>query len=69
MGATGPSDIYKLVKMIMERNYQPVIIFAFSKRECEALGQQMARLDFNNGAVAHLAAYSNDCYALTSHAA
>ena len=35
--------------MIMERNYQPVIIFAFSKRECEALGQQMARLDFNTG--------------------
>lgn len=33
--------------MIMERNYQPVIVFAFSKRECENLGQQMSKLDFN----------------------
>jgi len=49
--------------MIMERNYQPVIIFAFSKRECEALGQQMARLDFNNGALAHLPAYLKGCHA------
>jgi ATP-dependent RNA helicase DOB1 len=31
------SDIYKMVKMIMERNYDPVIVFAFSKKECEAL--------------------------------
>ena len=27
------SDIYRLVKMIMERNYEPVICFAFAKRE------------------------------------
>ena len=46
-GNRGPSDIYKIIKMIMERNYQPVIVFAFSKRECENLGQQMAKLDFN----------------------
>ena len=45
----GPSDIYKIVRMIMERNYQPVIIFAFSKRECESLGLQMSKLDFNDG--------------------
>jgi ATP-dependent RNA helicase DOB1 len=44
----GPSDIYKIIKMIMERNYEPVIAFAFSKRECEAMALQMARLDFNN---------------------
>lgn len=29
-------DCFKIVKMIMERNYQPVIVFSFSKRECEA---------------------------------
>jgi len=45
----GPTDIYKIVRMIMERNYQPVIIFAFSKRECESLGLQMSKLDFNDG--------------------
>ena len=33
-GGSG-SDCYKIVKMIMERNYEPVIVFAFSKRECE----------------------------------
>lgn len=29
---TGPSDIFKIVRMIMERHYEPVIIFSFSKR-------------------------------------
>lgn len=43
----GVSDIYKLVKMIMAKNLNPVIIFAFSKRECEALAQQMSKLDMN----------------------
>ncbi|ORX69156.1 antiviral helicase [Linderina pennispora] len=41
------SDIYKIVKMIMTRNYQPVIVFCFSKRECEGLALQMSKLDFN----------------------
>lgn len=44
-GAQGPSDIFKLVRMLMERNYDPVIIFSFSKRECEALSLQMNKLD------------------------
>ncbi|KAK4052639.1 ATP-dependent RNA helicase mtr4 [Microbotryomycetes sp. JL221] len=47
-GATkGPSDIYKIVKMIMVKNYNPVIVFAFSKRECEGLALQMSKLEFN----------------------
>ncbi|KAJ2159133.1 ATP-dependent RNA helicase mtr4 [Coemansia sp. RSA 552] len=41
------SDIYKIVKMIMARNYHPVIVFCFSKRECEGLALQMSKLDFN----------------------
>lgn len=41
------SDIYKIVKLIMTRNLNPVIIFAFSKRECESLAMQMSKLDFN----------------------
>lgn len=32
----------------MTRNLNPVIIFAFSKRECEALAMQMSKLDFNS---------------------
>lgn len=43
-----PSDIFKLVKMIMLRQFDPVIVFSFSKRECEGLAMQMAKLDLNN---------------------
>jgi ATP-dependent RNA helicase DOB1 len=35
--------------MIMMKNYHPVIVFSFSKRECEALALQMSKLDFNDG--------------------
>lgn len=47
-GNAGPSDIYKIVKMIMVKNYNPVIVFAFSKRECESLALQMSKLEFNS---------------------
>lgn len=46
---SGPSNVFKIVKMIMERNFQPVIIFSFSKKECEAYALQVAKLDFNTG--------------------
>ena len=36
--------------MIMERKFQPVIVFSFSKKECEAYALQMSKLDFNTGA-------------------
>lgn len=48
---TGPSNVFKIVKMIMERNFQPVIIFSFSKKDCEAYALQMTKLDFNTGTV------------------
>lgn len=44
----GGSDIYKIVKMIMERKYQPVIVFSFSRRECEQHAMSMSKLDFNS---------------------
>lgn len=48
----GPRDknqtnIFNIVKMIMERNFAPVIIFSFSKKDCELYALQMAKLDFN----------------------
>ncbi|KFK39917.1 hypothetical protein AALP_AA3G305800 [Arabis alpina] len=46
-GAGGDSDVYKIVKMIMERQFQPVIIFSFSRRECEQHALSMSKLDFN----------------------
>ena len=33
--------------MIMERNFAPVIVFSFSKKDCEAYALQMAKLEFN----------------------
>ncbi|KAL0412796.1 UNVERIFIED_CONTAM: DExH-box ATP-dependent RNA helicase DExH9 [Sesamum radiatum] len=42
------SDIFKMVKMIILRQYDPVICFSFSKRECEFLAMQMAKMDLNN---------------------
>lgn len=47
-GTKGPSDIYKIVKMIMLKNYNPVIVFSFSKNHCEAYALQMSNLTFND---------------------
>ncbi|GEQ67329.1 hypothetical protein JCM33374_g993 [Metschnikowia sp. JCM 33374] len=44
----GKSDIYKIVKMIYMKRYNPVIVFSFSKRDCESLALKMSKLDFNN---------------------
>lgn len=46
-GTKGPSDIYKIVKMIMMKNYNPVIVFSFSKNMCESYALQMSNLTFN----------------------
>ncbi|KAH7357659.1 ATP-dependent RNA helicase DOB1 [Pyrenochaeta sp. MPI-SDFR-AT-0127] len=42
------SDIYKIVKMIMVKSYNPVIVFSFSKRECENYALSMSQLSFND---------------------
>ena len=46
-GNKGQTDIYKIVKMIMVKNYNPVIVFSFSKRECENYALSMSNLAFN----------------------
>ncbi|KAF9419921.1 ATP-dependent RNA helicase mtr4 [Podila epigama] len=43
----GPSDIFKIVKMILLKKYYPVIVFSFSKTECEAYAHQVSKLEFN----------------------
>lgn len=43
----GQANIFKIVKMIMERRFAPVIIFSFSKKDCEAYALQMTKLDLN----------------------
>ncbi|KAG0360299.1 ATP-dependent RNA helicase mtr4 [Podila minutissima] len=44
----GPTDIYKIVKMILMKKFHPVIVFSFSKLECEAYAHQVSKLEFNN---------------------
>ena len=53
----GESSAYKIVKMIMERNLAPVIVFSFSKKDCEAYAMQMTKLDFNTGMLPLLSQY------------
>ncbi|KAK9840731.1 hypothetical protein WJX81_000998 [Elliptochloris bilobata] len=48
IGKKDESDISKMVRMIMARQFDPVIIFSFSKKECEALALQMQALELNN---------------------
>ncbi|CAM9104113.1 unnamed protein product [Choristocarpus tenellus] len=42
------SDLYKIVKLVMDRSLDPAIIFSFAKKECEANALQMSKLDFND---------------------
>jgi ATP-dependent RNA helicase DOB1 len=45
---SGSSDISKIIRMIMLKNYNPVIVFAFSKRDCEALALTLSKFEFNS---------------------
>ncbi|TEB25051.1 antiviral helicase [Coprinellus micaceus] len=49
-GQKGPSDIAKIIKMIMKKNYNPVIVFSFSKRECEGLALTLSKFEFTDAA-------------------
>lgn len=42
------ADIQKIVKMIMSRNFNPVIVFSFSKRECEMFAVHTSKYAFND---------------------
>lgn len=41
------SSIYKIISMIMLKSYQPVIVFSFSRKDCENYAVQISKLDFN----------------------
>ncbi|KAK3252649.1 hypothetical protein CYMTET_38064 [Cymbomonas tetramitiformis] len=47
-GEEGNADIYKLVKMVVESNWHPCIVFSFSKKEVEHLCNSTTKLDLNN---------------------
>ncbi|KAJ3214758.1 ATP-dependent RNA helicase mtr4, partial [Clydaea vesicula] len=47
-GTKEQTDLYKIIRMIMVKNYHPVIVFSFAKRECESNALQVSKLDFND---------------------
>lgn len=48
-GAAEPqSDISKIIKMIMKKSFHPVIVFNFSKRDCENMALAISQMTFNN---------------------
>ncbi|ORX86527.1 antiviral helicase [Anaeromyces robustus] len=42
------TDILNIVKMIISKNYQPAIVFSFSKKDCEIFAIQLSKFDFND---------------------
>ena len=42
---TANQDIFKIIRMIVERNYDPVIVFAFNKHECEKMANSLHKVD------------------------
>jgi ATP-dependent RNA helicase DOB1 len=46
-GKEAPSDLHRIVKLVMDRGLNPVIIFSFSKKDCETYALQLKRQDFN----------------------
>jgi ATP-dependent RNA helicase DOB1 len=41
------SDIAKVIKMIIKKSFQPVIVFNFAKRECEQMALKTSVMKFN----------------------
>eukprot|EP00978_Attheya_sp_CCMP212_P018731 scaffold51780_cov50-Attheya_sp.AAC.1 len=42
------SDLYRIVKLIMDRNLNPVIIFSFSKKDCEKYALDLNKEDYTD---------------------
>ena len=45
---TEGSDLFKILNLIMERKFDPVIIFSFSKRDVEGYGTAMTKFDLTS---------------------
>ncbi|KAF9280461.1 ATP-dependent RNA helicase mtr4 [Mortierella alpina] len=52
----GPSDIYRIVRAVIMKAHHPVIVFSFSKRECEAYAMEVMDLSINSETEAVLVA-------------
>ena len=47
-GKSGNTDLHRIVKLIMERNLNPVIVFSFSKKDCEKYALELNREDYTD---------------------
>jgi ATP-dependent RNA helicase DOB1 len=47
-GKGGNTDLHRIVKLIMERNLNPVIVFSFSKKDCEKYALELNREDYTD---------------------
>ncbi|KAL7480507.1 hypothetical protein ACHAW6_006198 [Cyclotella cf. meneghiniana] len=48
-GGKGPnSDLHRIVKLVMTRNLNPVIVFSFSKKDCETFALELKREDYTD---------------------
>jgi ATP-dependent RNA helicase DOB1 len=45
---TEGSDLNKLIKLIMEKHFDPVIVFSFSKKDVESYALSMVKFDLTN---------------------
>ena len=46
-GSMGDADILRIVRMVKEKTFFPVIVFSFSRRECEEYAKFVSKLSFN----------------------
>lgn len=42
------TDLFRVVKLVMDKELDPCIVFSFSKKHCETYALQMAKMDFNS---------------------
>lgn len=48
-GGKGPNnDLHRIVKLVMTRNLNPVIVFSFSKKDCEKYALELKREDYTD---------------------
>lgn len=47
-GKNGQTDLHSIIKLIMDRNLNPVIVFSFSKKECEKNALELRGEDYND---------------------
>jgi len=61
------NDLHRIVKLIMERNLNPVIVFSFSKKDCERFALALNREDYTDEVEKDLISqvYSNAIEALS----